>query len=184
MSQTNINLKQLNSIISNIVEEKMDVKTELKNAYDQLKRAKQALRDKGKKHGELKELTKALRKASDEIMELDDAVADEVRENEESEVMEKNEKSESHGKYFSIDENKKTKVVNLKESDLRNVIKRVIEEQDEKANPVSRLIFDAQMMAEWADNSKAVSFDESLLQDGEFKKLVVRIKDAINAVKL
>ena len=130
MSQTNINLKQLNSIISNIVEEKMDVKTELKNAYDQLKRAKQALRDKGKKHGELKELTKALRKASDEIMELDDAVVDEVRENDESEVMERNEKSKSHGKYFSIDENKKTKVVKLKESDLRSVIKRVIEEQE------------------------------------------------------
>ena len=80
MKQTNINLKQLNSIISTIVEEKMDAKTELKNAYDQLKRAKDALRAKGKKHGELKELTKALRKASDEIMELDDAATDEMRE--------------------------------------------------------------------------------------------------------
>jgi len=138
MKQTNINLKQLNSIISTIVEEKMDAKTELKNAYDQLKRAKDALRAKGKKHGELKELTKALRKASDEIMELDDAVTDEMRENEETEVMEKNEKSEGHGKYFGIDENKKTKVIKLKESDLRKVIKKVIQEQEDKIEGVDR----------------------------------------------
>lgn len=137
MKQTNINLKQLNSIISTIVEEKMDAKTELKNAYDQLKRAKDALRAKGKKHGELKELTKALRKASDEIMELDDAATDEMRENEETEVMEKNEKSEGHGKYFGIDENKKTKVIKLKESDLRKVIKRVIQEQEDKIEGVN-----------------------------------------------
>ena len=138
MKQTNINLKQLNSIISTIVEEKMDAKTELKNAYDQLKRAKDALRAKGKKHGELKELTKALRKASDEIMELDDAATDEMRENEETEVMEKNEKSEGHGKYFGIDENKKTKVIKLKESDLRKVIKKVIQEQEDKIEGVDR----------------------------------------------
>ena len=137
MKQTNINLKQLNSIISTIVEEKMDAKTELKNAYDQLKRAKDALRAKGKKHGELKELTKALRKTSDEIMELDDAATDEMRENEETEVMEKNEKSEGHGKYFGIDENKKTKVIKLKESDLRKVIKRVIQEQEDKIEGVN-----------------------------------------------
>ena len=131
MKQTNINLNQLNSIISTIVEEKMDTKTELKNAYDQLKRAKTALRGKGKKHGELKELTKALRKAADEIMELDDAATDEVRENEESEVVGRNEKSKGHGKYFGIEENKKTKVVKLKEYDLRNVIRRVIAEQED-----------------------------------------------------
>ena len=132
MKQTNINLNQLHSIISTIVEEKMDTKTELKNAYDQLKRAKTALRGKGKKHGELKELTKALRKAADEIMELDDAATDEVRENEESEVVDRNEKSKGHGKYFGIEENKKTKVVKLKESGLRNVIRRVIAEDDKR----------------------------------------------------
>ena len=62
-------------------------------------------------------------------MELDDAATDEVRETEEAEVMERNEKSEAPGKYFGIDENKKTKIVKLKESDLRKVISRVIKEQ-------------------------------------------------------
>lgn len=70
-------------------------------------------------------------------MELDDAATDEMRENEETEVMEKNEKSEGHGKYFGIDENKKTKVIKLKESDLRKVIKRVIQEQEDKIEGVN-----------------------------------------------
>ena len=54
----------------------------------------------------------------------------------------------------------------------------------ESADPVSRLIYDAQQMAKWADKDTGRAFDVELLKDSEFKKLFVRIKDAINDVKV
>jgi len=204
MGKKELTKKQLKKSLKNITEGSVQMKGHLKTAYNAIKKLDKISVGQKIKNNKGDNVTvtpkdndkilAAMRKVEDIYRDI---IGGEIKDKEDkdekekaTEVTAKNEKSEGHGKMPSevVGEN----TVKLSQKKLNSIIKRVIierkkqlNEQAEKASPVSRLIYDAQQMAKWADEAGgAVSFDESLLQDGEFNKLVVRIKDAINDVKL
>jgi len=191
MGKKELTKKQLKKSLKSITEGSIQMKDHLKTAYNAIKKLDKISVGQKIKNNKGDNVTvtpkdndkilAAMRKVEDIYRDI---IGGEIKDKEEKDEKEKatktskaNEQSEGHGSMPS-------EVIKMTESTLRRVVKRVIQEQGKKVSPVSRLIYDAQQMAKWADTAGAVVFDESLLQDGEFNKLVVRIKDAINDVKL
>ena len=118
-------------VLDGIHEQKDEVRTELQSAYKSLKNAKGALKGKGKKNAELKELKKGMRKLADELDEMEDTSTTEMEEAEVTEIEERNEKSEGYGTFKGLGMKESTKVIKLKQSDLKRVINKVIKEQND-----------------------------------------------------
>ena len=203
MGKKELTKKQLKKSLKNITEGSIQMKNHLKTAYNAIKSLDKISVGQKIKNNKGDNVTvtpkdndkilAAMRKVEDIYRDI---IGGEIKDNEEKvdketaiKVKAENEQSEGHGKMPSevVGEN----TVKLSQKKLNSIIKRVIVERKKQLNeqganvsPVARLIYDAQQMAKWADKTKAVSFDESLLQDGKFKKLVMRIKDAINDVEL
>ena len=124
----------VHDLLSQLNEDKSEVKKELQSAYNSLKSAKGALKGGGKKNEELKELKKGMRKLADGLEELEDIEMTETEESETVEVTERNKNSEGYGTFkgLGMDESTTTKVIKLSESDLKRVIRRVVEQQSQR----------------------------------------------------
>tara|TARA_R110000744_G_scaffold207215_1_gene325808 strand:- start:109 stop:546 length:438 start_codon:yes stop_codon:yes gene_type:complete len=139
MNKKELTKKQLRGRLTTITESKGDIKSELKKAFQALKKLKSLLV--GHKTGEdtlsfrdLKKIKSAARNIEDIYEDMIDGDLDDKKTGESEEVEKKNEQSEGHGEmYNALSGIKEGKVIKMSESTLRKVVGRVIREQEKKA---------------------------------------------------
>lgn len=135
MNKKEFTKKQLQKELMVLTESKEDIKSELKKAYQALKRLKSLLV--GHKSGEatlsfsdLKKIKTAARHIEDIYEDMVDSEMDDEETEKEKELEKKNEQSEGHGKmYNALSGIKEGKVIKMNHTTLKRIIARVIKEQ-------------------------------------------------------
>jgi hypothetical protein len=135
MNKKELTKKQLKTRLTTLTESKGDIKSELKKAYQALKKLKSLLV--GHTTGEdtlsfrdLKKIKSAARNIEDIYEDMVDGDMDDKKTEDEEEVEKKNEQSEGHGEmYNALSGVKEGKVIKMSEGTLKRIVERVIKEQ-------------------------------------------------------
>ena len=135
MNKKELTKKQLKKQLTTLTESKGDIKSELKKAYQALKKLKSLLV--GHTTGEdtlsfrdLKKIKSAARNIEDIYEDMVDGDMDDKKTEDEEEVEKKNEQSEGHGEmYNALSGVKEGKVIKMSEGTLKRIVERVIKEQ-------------------------------------------------------